>query len=1453
MQLFSRHTCFVFIFFVAALFPIPGYTAPQIHTVTPNSTNIAKFEKLELSITLTATFSNPYDYNQIMLKGIFTSPSGQQFIMDGFYFQDYVMTSPNVLQLSGPPGWRVRFSPNETGTWSYIVSVSDVTGSANSESGQFVCTASDRKGFVKKSGNKLVYSNGEPFRALGVNLAFQWWWEGFTAYEDWIDELDQYGGNFTKLSMAPWIFEIEWEQTGVGQYTERQNWAWVLDWVFDHLMEKNMYCQFNVMIQDELRTDSWSGWNVNPYNSLNGGPCNEPQNFFVNETAIALYKRKLRYINARWGYSPQIALWEHIAETDNTQLYNDFYNQTFSWLTLMNSYVEYIDVYNRPISTGYAIAQHDPAYWNNNSTGFTQLHIYDFIPDLEMKIYNLSKWYMDTWNKPLIVGEFGLGHNVDEIILNDPNGLSFHNTLWSSMFSGSATSAMAWYWDNYLYPNGLFEYFQPVSNFFDALDVDVTLMNPSVPLCTADAYQNIIVEPDYNNQNSKAPEAWFHVESSGLQYPTELTMGRFLFGSLYGNRRNPPTFLVNYSTNGQFKVKTGDVALLSKLKIKLDGATIFDQNVGTNGTYSVNIPAGEHSIRVENSSLGMFKVSEYQFHNYAPELRTFAMKNDKDAAGWFQNRKYNWQYVQQNGTPGPISNGKIYFDGMTHGLYEISWFNSNGVLDSTQTTFHTENFLVLNAPEIVWDGAFQVKYISPVIVSFTGTPTNGDAPLSVQFTDQSTNTGANIDAWHWDFGDGSFSAQQNPQHIYASPGNYTVSLQIDAAGYSTSFTRENYITALQALVADFTADTTVSLIQKPIQFTDLSLGSPQSRMWSFGDNSFSFAKHPTHTYQIPGQYNVSLFIQSGERTDIETKTNYILALAPLVADFSMDTSYATTIEEVHFFDLSTGSPESWFWDFGNGATSNLQNPSVIFDQAGTYSVKLIVNTDYLEDSIVKQNLITVFDPLIADFSVNTNEVWLGQKINFYDQSSGNPTQWYWNFGDGNSSTQRYPRYFYSEPGNYTITLEVSNLHQNDIEIRENYVWIKQPLKADFVADKLVVAVNENVHFTDLSLGNPTFWAWDFGDNSNSPGPNPLHKYDAPGEYSVSLHIFKNDSTDVEVKENYIKVLPPLIANFTANKRVAFPGENIQFFDASTGNPTLWIWDLGANNNHNQKNPITSYESPGVYTITLMASNAYLADTVVKENYITIIEALVADFSATPSEGRIGENIEFHDLSSGNPTQWEWWLGNGNVVFDENPVIIYETSGLYDITLIVKNEYSTDTLTKTNYINIIPPYYSQNILLKNGWSGISTYIRPALPEIAQVFDSVEDELYFAINEQGIYSPGLNINTINVWDSDKGLTVLMLEEKLLNIQGYDLVNNNLILKQGWSYLPVCSPCSHPVELFGQTIGSSMKLIKEIGSWHIYWPEMGVSTLDSIRPGNMYQIYLHKDVLFSYPDCN
>lgn len=162
------------------------------------------------------------------------------------------------------------------------------------------------------------------------------------------------------------------------------------------------------------------------------------------------------------------------------------------------------------------------------------------------------------------------------------------------------------------------------------------------------------------------------------------------------------------------------------------------------------------------------------------------------------------------------------------------------------------------------------------VANFTASPLTGIAPLTVQFTDHSTNSPT---SWSWNFGDGDTtnSTKQNPVHTYANPGNYTVSLTVANGVGSNTSTRTNYITVNPLPSADFTGTPTAGPAPLQVNFSAISTGTPTAWSWSFGDGNTTGAsqQNPVHLYTVAGNYTVSLTTTYPGSSNTTTKTNYI--------------------------------------------------------------------------------------------------------------------------------------------------------------------------------------------------------------------------------------------------------------------------------------------------------------------------------------------------------------------------------------------------------------------------------------------------------------------------------------------------------------------------------------------------------------------------------------------------
>ncbi|MCD6113298.1 MAG: C10 family peptidase [Bacteroidales bacterium] len=337
---------------------------------------------------------------------------------------------------------------------------------------------------------------------------------------------------------------------------------------------------------------------------------------------------------------------------------------------------------------------------------------------------------------------------------------------------------------------------------------------------------------------------------------------------------------------------------------------------------------------------------------------------------------------------------------------------------------------------------------------------------------------------------------------------------------------------------------------------------------------------------------------------------------------------------------------------------------------------------------------------VADFTANKTSVPTNGSINFIDQSTEYPTSWQWTFEGGtpSTSTDKNPMNIsYNTPGYYTVTLTVTNPVGTDTETKTDFITVGVP-DIDFTADVTSIMVGEDVNFTDLSTGDPTAWEWSFGDGSPvSNEQNPTHTYNTYGTFNVKLTATNQWGSNHKTKTNFITVSTIPTANFTADTTYVSPEGSINYTDLSEGVPTSWQWTFegGTPNSSTEQNPENIvYNNLGKYSVTLISTNDFGADTITKTNYITVGIAPEADFTADNTEIPANDTVSFSDASLYEPTSWQWTFEGGtpDTSTEQNPKIAYKTPGVYSVTLIAKNIFGEDTKVKTNYITVneIPP-------------------------------------------------------------------------------------------------------------------------------------------------------------------
>jgi PKD repeat protein/FtsP/CotA-like multicopper oxidase with cupredoxin domain len=254
---------------------------------------------------------------------------------------------------------------------------------------------------------------------------------------------------------------------------------------------------------------------------------------------------------------------------------------------------------------------------------------------------------------------------------------------------------------------------------------------------------------------------------------------------------------------------------------------------------------------------------------------------------------------------------------------------------------------------------------SPPVADFTGTPETGVTPLTVVFTDGSSNGPT---AWLWDFGDGNITnaTMQHPVHTYSTAGTYTVSLIAYNVYGSGTATRTDYITVTDpaAPVVAFTGTPLTGNAPLTVAFTDGSSNTPTSWTWDFGDGGISniHLQNPMHTYMSGGTYSVTLTAANAGGSGFLTKTGYItVASPPPVADFSGTPLTGNAPLTVVFTDLSANAPTSWAWDFGDGNITNAtdQHPVHSYLNGGNFTVALTATNGAGSDTMTKTGYVNV--------------------------------------------------------------------------------------------------------------------------------------------------------------------------------------------------------------------------------------------------------------------------------------------------------------------------------------------------------------------------------------------------------------------------------------------------------------------------------------------------------------
>jgi PKD repeat protein len=443
---------------------------------------------------------------------------------------------------------------------------------------------------------------------------------------------------------------------------------------------------------------------------------------------------------------------------------------------------------------------------------------------------------------------------------------------------------------------------------------------------------------------------------------------------------------------------------------------------------------------------------------------------------------------------------------------------------------------------------------------------------------------------------------------------------------------------------------------------------------------------------------------------------FAFAPPPLEALFTGTPTLVCTGGQVTFTDQSLGSPTSWNWTFTGGtpASSNLQNPVVTYSIPGVYDVTLQVGDGITTNTLTQTNYITVTN-ITANFTGAPTTVIVGSTVNFTDNTSCNPVSWDWSFPGGTpaSSSSQNPVVAYNTVGVYSVTLEATNALGTDTAVKTNYItvtdvplnyctsqgnnfsyeWIGQVKFNNFINPS---GASGYTNFTNLTV-------------PMTPGSNvavtltPAFSGTALKESWRVWIDYNKDGDFIDAGET---VFAPALSKVVVNGSFTVP--------ASVSGLTRMRVSMKYNAPPTSCE-IFAYGEVEDYTVSFGTP-----------------QPPVANFSATPTTAITGQNVQFTDLSTNGPSSWQWTFEGGLPANSnaQNPVVTYNTSGNYDVTLVATNSAGSDTEIKTDYITVVtvPPCTSPVAPL-NGASNVSITTNLQWDSVS---DATGYTLYFGTN-------------------------------------------------------------------------------------------------------------------------
>jgi hypothetical protein len=642
---------------------------------------IPRYAKFEASFTLPDQTGNPFDPQANDVDVAFTGPHGLAMTVPAFW-------DGNI--------WRVRFAPTRVGNYAlHITRNGQSVHPTDLSAEKFSCVPSDDPGFIHRDPNivqRFEFDNGQTYYPLGINVA----WTGGQGqdYPYYFSQMGQAHLNWARVWMTYWDGKaLDWspdktKNPPFGTFLLDAARRW--DMIFDQADKNGVYVQMVLQHHGQYTAVVDPNWPDNPFNAANGGFLQKPDDFFSNQEAERLTEAKYRYIVARWGYSTHLLSFELFNEVQNIREAQSHFQDVVNWHKTMVAYIRSVDADHHLITTSISTPTNP---LGKIGLDYDQDHTYP--PDPASVFSSVKTAGVDV---PYFYGEWG-----------PPNAQSpsseplVHAGLWAGLMSTTAGAAEYWYWDMIAKENW-WPIFASAANFVRTYHMPQLGELESVTL-------GVDAPGSRADLSFAPPDGWGTTARSDVTLPPDGStpdlsgVSSYIQGTSHRNMMPQPiTFHLHCASPAKFQVAIGTVSGTgAHPTLALDGQTAQEadypaapRNHDVSAILSVDVPAGDHTVALNNTGVDWFIANQITVTNYVPSVAVLAKGNAHSVVFW--------AYARPGGGAGPHQ-ATLSVPGLRPGRYQVRlWDTALGQpLDAPKTVALHGTVLRVSLPAITDD------------------------------------------------------------------------------------------------------------------------------------------------------------------------------------------------------------------------------------------------------------------------------------------------------------------------------------------------------------------------------------------------------------------------------------------------------------------------------------------------------------------------------------------------------------------------------------------------------------------------------------------------------------------------------------------------------------------------------------------------------------------------------